>query len=578
MSTTLTVTATGANDYRREIPIPPHFNIDEHRPKLLQMIANTLGDDWQLKSIDREANPPVAIVVRKDALLEFKSTGTDDHGIVKCPGAKLNDGPRIAAHVAMERPGYEIIRFSPVAGEALIAKLAPDVSRCRQAVAGVLGCNPWDMEIKVVRRGDETLRYELKLPDYVPSKHEKKLWEVAQAIVGHEGWSVKVDPMTLEAQLISGPHYGFTSKIIPLPAPSRGTANDDFLAWGERINQGRPELEGINFAATAHCLISGKTGSGKTIAIEDVIANAIAAGWQLAILEGVKRGTDFLPFRPFCAPNLWCCDSLAHAAAGVRLVEKEYDRRTALLKQHGVAKIADLPASVRPPRWLIVVDEFKALTSMGGKKGLSASDMKLLPESVQRELNQKRVAKVLANAAKSLIIEELDSLVAKSRFVGLHVLVGTQRGDVESLGSSALREQLATKVLLGVNSNSTAVINMTLNCVADEVPDIPRHLLDEDEVARKAGHKGPTWLKGAAFVNTDGEPLHISKAYFFDKERLATEDPWMSKAREGKSKGYGTALSEVEVGKLIGMPVENVRDLMGMKPEDIDGAEPDSDD
>jgi hypothetical protein len=151
--------------------------------------------------------------------------------------------------------------------------------------------------------------------------------------------------------------------------------------------------------------------------------------------------------------------------------------------------------------------------------------------------------------------------------------VATQRGDVSSLGSAALRENLPYKVQLGLTSNSASTLQMTLNCAPDEIPAVPKHLMSDDDQQRRDKVPGPTWLKGAGFMNADGQ-LGIAKGWWFDPKRFATDEPWKSLAAENLRNGYGTSLSPEEVARLTRIPLDIVRQMMGIKVEVVDDDAP----
>src|SRR5699024_1599495 len=114
-------------------------------------------------------------------------------------GAKPSDGDREATRLENQHPGYTMTRFEPHLNQAVLEQLDGDVVRCRGAVANALSVKPW--EVQAAARTDGG--FVLDLPrSYMPSKHDDKLTEVAEGVVGAPGWYVDIDPKALRAQII----------------------------------------------------------------------------------------------------------------------------------------------------------------------------------------------------------------------------------------------------------------------------------------------------------------------------------------------------------------------------------------
>jgi len=114
-----------------------------------------------------------------------------------------------------------------------------------------------------------------------------------------------------------------------------------------------------------HMVVAGATGSGKSEFLRTVILGAAAAmsPSRLAIV-GIdhKGGASFadLSGLPHLAGVVTDLDPVASSRTLASL-EAELRRRERLIQQHGQAKLTDLPVDVRPPRLMVVVDEFRTL-------------------------------------------------------------------------------------------------------------------------------------------------------------------------------------------------------------------------
>jgi hypothetical protein len=157
------------------------------------------------------------------------------------------------------------------------------------------------------------------------------------------------------------------------------------------------EVHALDLAVDGpHALVSGVTGSGKTeFLIAWLTAMAEKLSWdQLAIaIIDFKGGGSFA--------RLAGLPHLRHLVTDLDLLSVEFalegmqalvSAREALLAQHGVPHIDDLPAAAAVPRAVIVVDEFRALTEA-------------LPPA----------ARVLNDVA------------ARGRALGIHLVLSTQR-------------------------------------------------------------------------------------------------------------------------------------------------------
>src|SRR4029079_4730507 len=128
-------------------------------------------------------------------------------------GTKPADGDRLAAKLAEQNPGHEMTALAPVLGPATLGRLDEATSRCRSAVAVALGVKPWSVRARPRTGGG----FDLALPEsYSPSRHHKKLAEVATPVVGRDGWYVDVDPRTLTASIIPGEPPTFPA-VLPYP-------------------------------------------------------------------------------------------------------------------------------------------------------------------------------------------------------------------------------------------------------------------------------------------------------------------------------------------------------------------------
>ncbi|HEY3505335.1 MAG TPA: FtsK/SpoIIIE domain-containing protein [Actinocatenispora sp.] len=228
----------------------------------------------------------------------------------------------------------------------------------------------------------------------------------------------------------------------------------DSSETGLRTVVGRDGMAPVELAfddATPHWLVGGRTGSGKTVFLLDVLYG-LAARYspdELAMyLLDFKEGVSFTEFTPTDSDPSW----IPHARAvgvesdreyGVAVLAElaaEMGRRSVAMKRAGVTKLADLRATVdvAMPRILAVVDEFHVL--------FTGND-------------------ALARRAAAL----LEELARKGRSYGVHLVLASQTtGGVEALytKTESIFGQFPLRIAL---AGATGVLD-PLNGAADGLP------------------------------------------------------------------------------------------------------------
>lgn len=134
-----------------------------------------------------------------------------------------------------------------------------------------------------------------------------------------------------------------------------------------------------------HCLLGGSTGSGKTVLLHNIICNTSwlysPAEVQFLLLD-FKEGTEFMVYKNLPNVKVLSIKSEMEFAMNVfEFLEDEITRRGELFKEAGVANIRgyNAKASVKLPRYIIVIDEFQKLfdtsITLADKFGQKISDI-----------------------------------------------------------------------------------------------------------------------------------------------------------------------------------------------------------
>lgn len=138
---------------------------------------------------------------------------------------------------------------------------------------------------------------------------------------------------------------------------------------------GRSPVELAFDDATPHWLVGGRTGSGKTVFLLDVLYS-LAARYspdELALyLLDFKEGVSFTEFTPTPRDPAYIPHALAvgvesdreYGVAVLRELRREMNRRAVSLKRHAVTRLSDLRRAdpdTAMPRIVAVIDEFQVL-------------------------------------------------------------------------------------------------------------------------------------------------------------------------------------------------------------------------
>jgi len=472
---------------RRRLRLPPGYDPERHQEALARWAKDQLGPSWHIEMVDLASG--VAYARRQVEVTEVQA----EDGSVGCMEVRLasatkpTDAERVAARLEDQHPGWTMTAFDPWLGRAELARIPDDWRRARAAVATALGTKPWEVGIEARQGGG----YRLRLPaSYLPSRHDARLEEVATTVIGSLGWTVEVDRPRLTAEIVPGEPPTFPA-VLPYPfdAPVEVMRLPVGCRLGRRAGELGPEVA-VDLEANPHVLVSGTTGSGKSVALWALVGGALRAGWRVAIADGIKGGVDFLAFRPAC--SAWG-DSLDTAADVITGVYQEGLARKAALKTTGARRWHDLPDGSRPPPLMLVVDE---LTSL------------IIPEPVPKGVPKDHPLVIEAserNLAKAEMLSALGKIARELRFVGVSLVGATQKASTTTGIPTELRENMGAHFLLGLRP-SEGQRRLALSN-PDLVPEVPAHLAEDLAASR-----------GVGVYELDGVPAGVLKVYWATPE------------------------------------------------------------
>src|SRR5690625_1277637 len=216
-------------------------------------------------------------------------------------GTKPSDGEKIAAKFEDAHPGFKLTKFDPYLGQATMTRLAPEVIRAREAIRVALGVKAWDVQVAQVRGGG----FGVELPNsYVPSKHDEKLTEVAESVIGRPGWFVTTDPAALSARIIPADPPTFPA-AIPAPLARFDKLDHRYIPIGMDLpanGEGVGKETTINFETASYGLLGGIPQSGKSVALNAVAAGSLASGTELVVVDTREKSVDFLWLKDMVRP------------------------------------------------------------------------------------------------------------------------------------------------------------------------------------------------------------------------------------------------------------------------------------
>lgn len=482
-------------------------SFDPAVPEHLQLVFDAVrergrGVGWVMSSYNPEDR--ILSLTRGGLLTQVSKGDADTHESYRVElraGTRVTDGEAVAADLESDpqHAGYFMTRFNPFGLEARMTRLNPGERRAREAVAAAMLVKPWDVQVQARPDGG----YALELPkSYIPSKHDQKLQEVAEAVVGRFGWYFESDPQHLTGELVPSAPPTFPAEapypMTLLPSPALGVIPPlpIGLALAPRGDEDNVPTF-LNFGVGPHTQIGGLTNSGKSVSLNVIIAGALAAGAELAIFDVPQKAVDFDAWRPFVRRGGWGATSFEENAVALQELYLEGQQRAETLRRYGAKKLADLPddmkSQMRPV--LIIVDEYTGLLSRAA-----------VPKALDYE-HPLRIEAEGRNLAIDLISSYVDKIAAEMRFVGFHLVIATQVASTQTGISTALRSNLPNKILWG--ARATDGNRKLIFRDPTSIPDVPPHIATDETIAR-----------GVGAAELEGQRSVVLKGYYASEEQL----------------------------------------------------------
>jgi len=427
------------------VNLPASYNDLRDRRRLVAKLRARIPGDPQVETITHTDGAISAVVVQGTPswrpLAETRAIP---------PAVRDGDAGRVDAH--LRESGQTLVGWDHAGGRMLVGTIPPTELNLRDRLATVLKRAPWEVRLCTtwglgadgVGELQSVILPAAPVLSADPDKAQTAWQQVTRSVVGHEGWTVEMDHHSGTVTMRSG-----VAINLPSTASYAWSVIDDG-SWGEipfgTDGFGRPVI--ADLSANPHTLVVGKTGSGKSIQLETFIYAALVHGFELAICDPTKRGLDFRWARPYVRPGGWGCQGYSEALAVIRGCYDEGKRRLDVLDSLDCPKWTALTPAQRTQHGikpiLCVVDEGTSLAKL-------EPVMKTLPPDDPERMEAEEL-----NNDKARIMALIGKIARELRFVGVHLVFGTQRFSVQDIGDGAggLRENLGVRILLGRASNT----------------------------------------------------------------------------------------------------------------------------
>lgn len=316
--------------------------------------------------------------------------------------------------------------------------VAHDRSRCRLSLALITGTEPEDAPVPAAQ-----VRAELAVKELIGATAD-----VRSAEFSDDGRLTAFEVThTVPSKLANIGYRNRIERAISTIHPGRWRAlwdmENDWVRFEERPSLPRsvwippvPEDDPDDFAVAVaidedghqvvwrpavvpHALLTGGTGTGKTSTARAILAQITARGWPVWVCDA-KR-VEFLDFRSWpnvqiVAGSVW--QQIAVVQRTWELMEYRYQ-----LIEDGLAHPSDFDPLV------VFLDEY--------------AEMRLNLLELYRQI------KIKGDPTHPPTLAQVPSLARKARTARIHLVLSTQRPDVELLGSGEMRDNLGFRVSMG---------------------------------------------------------------------------------------------------------------------------------
>lgn len=340
-------------------------------------------------------------------------------------------------------------------------------------IAEGLGTDTWEVPFAVKWHPDgriDTITVFSRAGNRDPEKRLVELHHIVKKLPGgSNGWTIDQDTENSVTTLTWGAPLSLPAAVsLDEVAPINVTPEQWGSSYFGRDSSGR--VAGHRLTDSPHTFVAGKTGSGKTATIQAMLSRRLLCGHEVVIVDPTK-GVDWFAFEQFA---LFIAEDYEQSERIMDWLLEEMLRRKAVLKSHRAVKWLDLPDDVRAAEGIgpltVVADELHML-------------LKKAKENTALDKNSpKRQRQAALVRAKAVIDDGLNELAAAARYVGIFLILATQKALVANLGEqgSTLRENCGNAVYL--QAPGKPVSKKSMDLLFDELAEVAAeqiHALDD---------------------------------------------------------------------------------------------------
>ena len=457
----------------RDGSVPFHPESDaRHRKALEGLIAkfktsHPEAASAELESID--ADNHVAILSDRTVM---SVNGDDRRKVVNLLASqcKPSAGEQVDDYWSRQYPGFHMVEFHPYEGQAIFERLTKEQVRARNIIASKLGIKPWQVRVAHAKDGGWRCRLDKEII-YQPSKHDKAMAE-ACVLVGHPGWWFEADSKTGVIDVHAGEPANF-EPVHPLPPETLGAPeNMRRTPFGVLLPRagGLPfEPASIDWKEGSFLLIGGEGGSGKSVFTNVVLAEQIAQGVELTIVDTKSKSTDYFWCRPWV--KYWGCESIVQAAGCLNHLvwEMEHGERAKAWAENAWQSWYDIPdwAKRKFPIHVIVIDEYASLVDEAQMCKTVPNPEKTLPPVLQQAYK---------GYAEYLIRHDVIRILRLARFMGYRLILASQTVSQASGLPPNIRDLFTHRVAMGPNPSESLEKGVFHDLAG--MPTVPANVID----------------------------------------------------------------------------------------------------
>lgn len=453
------------------VPFRPESDA-RHRKALEGLIAkfktsHPEAASAELESID--ADNHVAILSDRTVM---SVNGDDRRKVVNLLASqcKPSAGEQVDDYWSRQYPGFHMVEFHPYEGQAIFERLTKEQVRARNIIASKLGIKPWQVRVARAKDGGWRCRLDKEII-YQPSKHDKAMAE-ACVLVGHPGWWFEADSKTGVIDVHAGEPANF-EPVHPLPPETLGAPeNMRRTPFGVLLPRagGLPfEPASIDWKEGSFLLIGGEGGSGKSVFTNVVLAEQIAQGVELTIVDTKSKSTDYFWCRPWV--KYWGCESIVQAAGCLNHLvwEMEHGERAKAWAENAWQSWYDIPdwAKRKFPIHVIVIDEYASLVDEAQMCKTVPNPEKTLPPVLQQAYK---------GYAEYLIRHDVIRILRLARFMGYRLILASQTVSQASGLPPNIRDLFTHRVAMGPNPSESLEKGVFHDLAG--MPSVPANVID----------------------------------------------------------------------------------------------------